>query len=118
MTHRGLLQIVILSIAVPLATAVIGWYAVPVLGCLWGAISRGSNRPALSYSIAAGLGWAVLLVWTASQGPMSVLAGRAAGVFGVRAEVLYAVTILFPVPLAWGSAVVGEYAGKIMQRTS
>ena len=118
MSRRNLLQIVLLSIAVALATAIVGWYAVPVLGCLWGVISGRQERPALSYSLAAGLGWAILLVWAASQGPMSVLADRAAGVFGVRAEVLYAVTILFPVPVGWGAAVVGEYAGRLMRGKS
>lgn len=115
MTRWHLLQIVLLSIAVALATAAFGWYSVPILGLLWGVISREQDRAALAYSLAGGLGWAVLLVWTAAKGSLPVLADRTAGVLGVGGPVLYAVTILFAVAVAWGSAAVGEPLGKRMR---
>jgi len=112
MTRRNVLQAVLLGAGVALATAVLGWYVVPALGCFWGLMACEADRPALSYGLAAGLGWVVLLVWTASHGPMGVLAALAAGVFGITSAVLYAVTVLFAVAVAWSSAAVGEFVGR------
>lgn len=108
MTRRKLLQTVMLAVAVALATALLGWWAVPLLGLVWGVAADPADHPALEYSLASGLGWVSLLIWTASQGPIGAVAERTAGVMGVRSQLLYAITFLFPVALGWSAAVAGE----------
>jgi len=108
MTRLTLLQIVLLSVAVALATTVVGWWAVPLMAAIWGLVSRADERPALTASLAAGLGWGLLLIWTAGAGPIRVLASRAAGVMGISVLTLVALTVLFPMALAWSAALLGE----------
>jgi hypothetical protein len=107
-TRRVLLQTVLLAVAMALGTAELGWWIVPLLGAAWGLIAAGDGRPPLAAALAAGLGWVVLLVLTASEGPIGVLADRASGVMGVGREVVYLLTLLFPMAVAWGAAVLGE----------
>ena len=106
MRGRTALQIVLLSVAFALATALFGWWAVPALGGVWGVVARDEERPALRVCFAAGLGWVLLLAWTATQGPIFELARRAAGVMGTPSVALFALTVMFPMVLAWGAAVV------------
>lgn len=115
MTRRNLLQTVLLAVAMALATARLGWWTVPVVAAAWGLTAGARDRPALVATFAAGLGWMVLLIWTAAAGPVGVLAHKAAASFGVHPLVLYALTVLFPMALAWGAAVVGE-AGRAAYR--
>jgi hypothetical protein len=108
MIRRMLLQIGILGLAFALATALFGWWAVPVLGCIWGVYEKSHSRPALAASIAAGLGWLFLLIWTAVNGPLLLLSERASGVMGVPSITLISLTLLYPMTLAWSAGIVGE----------
>jgi hypothetical protein len=112
MTRRNLLQLIMLSIAIALATSVLAWWTVPVIAGAWGVLADDEDRPALVVSLAAGLSWILLLVWTAANGPITALAARAAGTFEVPSTVLYGITMLFPMAIAWGAAVVGEVASR------
>ncbi len=106
--RRPTLQVAILSVAFALATVVLGWWAVPVLAGVWGVVARVDERPAVVAALGAGLGWILLLVWTAAQGPAGELAQRAAGVMGIPSALLFLITVLFPMMIAWGAAVLGE----------
>lgn len=110
MKRWKLLQVGLLSVAFSLATALFGWWAVPLLACFWGLYDHAENRPALIASFAAGLGWALLLGWTAILGPMWSLAARTSGVMGVPSVVMIFLTLMFPMALGWGAGVVGETA--------
>jgi len=116
MNRWMLLQIGMLSLAFSLATALFGWWAVPVLACFWGLYDKAANRPALVASLAAGLGWALLLVWTATQGPLLLLSSRASGVMGVPSVTLFALTLMFPMALGWGAGVLGGTGRYIFER--
>jgi hypothetical protein len=109
MTRLTLLQIVLLSVAIALATTVVGWWAVPLMAVIWALVSKADERPALVASLAAGLGWVLLLIWTAGEGPIKVLASRAAGVMGVSVFTLVFLTVLFPMALAWSAALLGKF---------
>lgn len=108
MKHWILIQTGLLSVAFALATALIGWWAVPILGCFWGLYESSDRRPAIVVSVAAGLGWAILLLWTAAMGPLLSLVQRVAGVMGVPSISLIGLTVMFPMALAWGASVLGE----------
>lgn len=113
MIRRTMLQIGLLGLAFALATALFGWWAVPALGCLWGAYERAHSRPALVAALAAGFGWLLLLGWNAVSGPLLLLAKRASGVLGVPSLTLIALTLLYPMALAWGAGIVGETAKRL-----
>ena len=116
MNRWMLLQIGLLGLAFSFATALFGWWAVPFLACFWGLYDRAENRPALIASFAAGFGWALLLVWTATQGPVLLLSSRASGTLGVPSVMLITLTLVFPMALAWGAGVVGVTARYFWER--
>ncbi|MFQ5702965.1 MAG: hypothetical protein ACE5HT_02990 [Gemmatimonadales bacterium] len=107
MVRRLIVQTGLLALAFALATFAFGWLAVPVVGLVWGLVARAWERPALVAALAAGLGWAVLLVWDATQGPVGELARRTAGVMGLPSAGLVVLTVAYPMLIAWGAAVLG-----------
>lgn len=54
--------------------------------------------------LGATLGWALLLGWTAVEGPVGLVARRAGGVFLVPAWGFVLVTLLFPALLSGAAA--------------
>ncbi len=111
-----LLQVGMLSLAFSLATFFFGWWAVPCLACFWCLYDKAEHRPALIASLSAGLGWAFLLVWTATRGPVLLLASRASGVMGVPSVALITLTLMFPMALAWGAGVVAGTVRLLWER--
>jgi hypothetical protein len=107
MNRWVLLRLGMLSVAFSLVTVLLGWWGVPLLAGVWGLYDNEANRPALVASFAGGLGWGMLLIWTATQGPLLHLAQRASGVMGVPSFTLFALTLMFPMALAWGAGVLG-----------
>ncbi|MDH5644334.1 MAG: hypothetical protein OEY63_09050 [Gemmatimonadota bacterium] len=105
---RSVLQVLILSVAFALTTAAIGWLAVPALAMVWGFIARLDERPGMVAPLGAGLGWTLLLVWTAIVGEAGELLHVTAGVMGLPSPVFVVLTIAFPMITAWGAAVVGS----------
>ena len=118
MIRRMLLQIVILGVTFSLATALFGWLAVPILGFFWGCYERTEARPAFVASIAAGVGWLLLLVWTGTSGPVLAAGVRNAGVLGVPTAAFAGLTLMFPMALAWGAAVVAETSRHYWSRAT
>jgi len=111
MMRRTMLQIMLLSVAFALATVIMGWWAVPVLAAVWGLLTRSEQHPELVAAAASGLGWALLLAWTVTQGPVGALASRAAGVMGISSLALLVMAIAFSTALAWSAAVVARAVG-------
>jgi len=99
---RVLLRLVLLTLAFYLATQLAGWWAVPVTAAVWGALSWGDG---LSAAIAACLAWAALLVRDAAFGPFGDLAATLGLLFHARPALVIALTLIFPMLLAWSAAV-------------
>jgi hypothetical protein len=83
----------------------LGWWAVPVVALLWGAIRPGVRRPAGNAAIAAALAWAAWLVVdrVAGTAALAALAVRLGGVMNLPAVALIVLTLLFPALLAWSA---------------
>ena len=114
MTARLVLRIVLLAAALALGTVVAGWWALPVLGAVWGLIN-GGRRWVGSQTIAAGaLAWGALLWWTATVGPFALLVSKTSAIMGLPPAVLFALTVLFG-GLAAGSAA-GFVASTVRSR--
>jgi hypothetical protein len=93
-----------LALAFALATAVFGWWAVPLLGAVWGGVAASTSRPAVAAGTAAGLGWILLLALTALQGPVWVLAQKAGGVLALPGWLFAVLTVGFAAALAGSAA--------------
>jgi hypothetical protein len=107
---RPALQVLLLSVAFAATTAAVGWVAVPALALLWGLIARKDELPGVVALLAAGLGWAWLLVWNAAVGEMGELMWVTGGVMGLPGFAVVVLTLVFPMVTAWGAAVVGSAA--------
>jgi len=107
MNRWKLLQLILMGPAFAAATFLVGWLGVPLLACFWGWYDRIENRPALVGSVSAGIGWLIMLLWTSVNGPVLLLAQRTAAIWQVPTIAFLALTILFPMGLAWSAGIVG-----------
>ena len=95
-----------LVLAMAVGTALAGWWAVPVVAAVWLGLSPTTGSPVRRAMIGAALGWALLLGWTALQGPIGPLARRVGGLIWLPGWGLVLVTLLFPAALGGLVAVV------------
>ena len=95
-----------LVLAVAAGTALAGWWTVPLIVAVWLWLSPAAGSPVRRAMLGAAMGWALLLCWTALQGPSGPLARRAGGLIGLPGWGLVLVTLLFPAALAGLVAVV------------
>lgn len=96
------------TFAMIVATWVLGWWAVPVVGALWG-LKGNPVEPTL----AAVMAWGALLGWTATTGPLLPFAARLGGVVGLPGWAMLVITVAFAALLAWSAAtLVGALARK------
>jgi hypothetical protein len=91
-----------------LGTWILGWFAVPMLAMLWVIIEWPRRRLAIEAGLAAAAGWGALLVVTSTRAPLTEFSQRVAAVTGIRTQLLFAVTLVFPALLAWSAARVAE----------
>lgn len=100
---RYAIRVVLLAAAHAVVTMALGWWAVPVVAAVWGAVSFGPRSAWLASALAAALAWAALLVVTATQGPVGQLAQALGGIFALPGFAVIILTLVFPALLA-GSA--------------
>ena len=100
------MTVLLLTSATALGTALLGWWAVPVLGLVYGAW-RGAGRAAAVAGGTALAGWSVLMAWNWMEGPVAELSGSLGAVMGLPGWALLLATALFPAVLAGTAAVVG-----------
>ncbi len=107
---RRLLTILLLALAIALATPV-GWWLVPLIGFLWGLIAPGRRLSAVT--IAAGLGWGGWLVYdgVAGHGGLGRLGARLGPVLHAPFPLLLAVTLVIPMLLAVSAGYIGAGLG-------
>lgn len=109
-TTRASLRIVLLATAFALGTWILGWWAVPLLGAVWGLMRRGMPRFASAF-IAAALAWSALLAFHATGGSMGRLTIVMGGIFSVPGAAMLVITVLFAALLAGCAAQVAGIAG-------
>ena len=95
---RAILRALVLAIVMGAGTYGAGWWTVPLIAVIW---TRMHPHAAVrTTTLAAGLGWAGLLAWTAWQVPVLPLAQRVSGVLLLPSWGLLAATLAFPALLA------------------
>ena len=100
------MTLMILTSALALGTAVVGWWSVPVLGLAYG-VWTGERRAGATAGISAFLAWSALMLWNWFEGPLAELSESLGAVMGLPGWTLLIVTVLFPTVLAWTAAGVG-----------
>jgi hypothetical protein len=96
-----------LTLCFGVATCVVGWWGVPVVGLAWGVWSGRNTKPPVAAGLTAAtcavVAWAVLLAWTAALGPLPLLARTLGAVAGVPGAALIVMTLVFAGVLAWSA---------------
>ena len=101
-------RVLILAVAVALVTVLFDWWAVALVGAAWGLLAAAKTRPTVAAALGSGLGWLILLGWTALQGPVPSLAAKAGGVLGVGGWGLLGLMVAYPLVLGAAAAVLGS----------
>jgi hypothetical protein len=93
-----------LVLALAVATAVLGWWTVPVLAAAFGASRFAARRAWWIAALAGSVAWALLLAVSSLQGPVAALADKLGGVFGLPGFAVIGLTLIFPAVLAGSAA--------------
>ncbi|HEX7977406.1 MAG TPA: hypothetical protein VF461_02290 [Gemmatimonadaceae bacterium] len=100
------------------ATWVAGWWGVPLVAAVVGALLYARRGIAGLTALAAVIAWSVLILVDGASGRFGVLAGLVGGTLQLPAVALLAVTLLFAALLAWSAAVLGVEIGRMRQRSA
>jgi hypothetical protein len=87
-------SVVVLAVLFGMSALAFGWWILPAVGMVWGAIVRQSDHPVRWAAVAAGLGAVGLFLWTGVFGPVADLARLAGGAVPLPMPVLYVFAIL------------------------
>jgi hypothetical protein len=101
------IRVLLLAAAMAAATW-IAWWLVPVVGAIFGVITRKQSGSALVAGLAAMIAWGALLLAMSAQGPVGAVAATIGGVLQIRAVGVYALTLAFSGLLASTAALVAR----------
>jgi hypothetical protein len=100
----GILAAATFALSTAVATAVAGWWAIPVLAAVWTRVLPPRAATGTICALGAASGWALLLAWDAAHGPVGTVARRVGGVFLLPAWGFVGLTLLFAAILAAAAA--------------
>jgi hypothetical protein len=100
------------------ATWVFGWWGVPLVAAVVGALLYARRGIAGLTALAAVAAWSVLILVDGASGRFGVLASLVGGTLQLPAAALLAVTLLFAALLAWSAAVLGVEVGRMRRRSA
>ena len=101
---KGAVRVGILVIALGAATVGLGWWAVPIVGALWGVVAARETWPVTTVAVAAGLSWVLLLGWAAFHGPVFRLANTLGATVSLPGWGVLLLAIVFPMVRAGSAA--------------
>ena len=98
------------------ANWVAGWWGVPLVAIVAGALLATRRGIAGLTALAAVIAWSVLILVDGASGRFGVLAGVVGATLKLPAGALLMVTLLFAALLAWSAAAVGVEIGRVSRR--
>lgn len=98
------------------ATWVAGWWGVPLVAIVAGALLATRRGIAGLTALAAVIAWSVLILIDGASGRFGVLARVVGATLTLPAGALLMVTLLFAALLAWSAAAVGVEIGRVSRR--
>jgi hypothetical protein len=90
------------------ATALGGWWTVPLLAALWVRVLPSDRRGPATTVVGAAAGWLALLGVEALHGPIPALATLLSAVLGLPRAGFLLATVLFPAALAGSAAILAK----------
>lgn len=92
---RAVTWMAVAAVLFALGTAVLGWWAVPIVAAVWG---LANPRPGVWWRafVAGAASWALLLVGVVDQGPARELADNLGEIFGTSGVVMFVATLILP----------------------
>ncbi len=90
--------------ALTVGNVLLGWWAVPVLGAVWGAGAGGRPGTVPLAATAGAAAWALLFLWTAVVGPLDRMAEVLGRIFGVPGPITLLLALAFAALLAGSAA--------------
>ena len=109
---RFALRVALLALSLAIGTWVVGWWAVPLLAAIAGAMAPHARHQGMAAGLAAAIAWAALLAWSSTQGSVWGFSRIAGGAMGMSGVVLILATLLFPLALAWLATVVAQVIAR------
>jgi hypothetical protein len=98
------------------ATWLAGWWGVPLVAIVAGALLSTRRGIAGLTALAAVVAWSALILIDGASGRFGVLAGVVGATLKLPAGALLIVTLLFAALLAWSAAAVGVEIGRASRR--
>ena len=104
---RALRNLLALTLTLAVATALGGWWAVPLVSAVW---TLGAPRRAavLYAAVAASMAWTALLFWTASGGAAGAIDDVLAQIMHLPVRAPIALTVAYGALLAGSAALVAQ----------
>jgi hypothetical protein len=98
------------------ATWVVGWWGVPLVAAVVGALLCTRRGISGLVALAAVVAWSVLILVDGASGRFGALAGVVSRTLQLPAVALLAVTLLFAALLGWSAAALGVEIGRVRRR--
>ena len=115
MMRHLLMRTVLVSVAMVLAS-MIGWWAIPVAGAVFGALTyRDSAGPVIA-GFGAIIAWGGILAYEAMRGPVSTVAATVGAVLQTKPIAVYVLTLAFAGLLGICSALVSRTFARFFAR--
>jgi hypothetical protein len=108
-------RLVLIAVAIALATVALGWLGVVLASVVFAAIDRGRPSAPSETAIAAAIGWAGLLL-LATGSSLPAAAHTLGGAMGLPGIALVITTIVFPALVAWSSAAIAQFVAVSLAR--
>jgi hypothetical protein len=99
----------LITLAAGVGTWTLGWFAVPIVALAAGLL----GCPALLTAAASATAWLAILAIDAVAGSVPRVASVLAGVMGLPAIVVFALTLVLPALLGWSAASIGDAARSL-----
>lgn len=113
------LRFLILAIVIALGTVLVNWWVVPVLGLVYGLVSRSTRRPGMLAALAAAVAWAgYLMIVAFGGGEVGAFGGALGRSMGLPSWGPYLATMTFPALLAGPASYIGARLGAGQGRGS
>ena len=92
---KAITWIVVAAVLFALGTAVLGWWAVPLVAAIWGLASPSRGVWWRAF-LAGSASWGLLLAGVVDHGPAGDLADRLGQIFGTSGAVIFLATLILP----------------------
>jgi|APGre2960657468_1045069.scaffolds.fasta_scaffold10214_4 hypothetical protein len=115
MMRHLLMRTVLVSVAMVLAS-MIGWWAIPVAGAVFGALTYRDSAGPVVAGFGAIIAWSGLLMYDAIRGPVSTVAATVGAVLQTKPIAVYLLTLAFAGLLGICSALVSRTFARFFAR--